>query len=79
MDWLPHSISDGSIPIFVSGGGGGRVHTQKRGGVGPPATRKNGKSSLILRVLCTRKMSVLNEDRTSGMLPQRQHARQRRG
>jgi hypothetical protein len=45
------------FPIFASGAGIAR------------ATRKNGESTLILRALCARKMSALNEKCTSGMLP----------
>jgi hypothetical protein len=35
----------------------------------PAPLAKMGKSALILRVLCTRKISALNEKCTSGMLP----------
>jgi hypothetical protein len=35
----------------------------------PPPTRTNGESALILRALCARKISALNEECTSGILP----------
>jgi hypothetical protein len=36
----------------------------------PPPTRTNGKAALILQALCTCKISALNEDYRSGMLPE---------
>jgi hypothetical protein len=39
----------------------------------PAPLAKMGKSALILRVLCTRKISALNKKCTSGMLPANRH------
>jgi hypothetical protein len=47
----------GDAPVFEGGVGG------------PLTTRKNGESALILQAQSACKISALNEDCTSGMLP----------
>jgi hypothetical protein len=48
---------NGEHPIWVGGESAAR------------ATHKNGESALILQALCACKISALNEDWTTGMLP----------